>query len=146
MNCKCFKWQSIEDVGSALKWQYHDICNMCKRLSNIVYRNMSHGITQWLLKRQLQYHIHRSAISSDERSVCIQCQCSMILERKHTIKTCKITNKGIHVNELNCPKHAVHVPKEQKKIFLNKKNQNSMHSSKNWTNANTNQYQYLKKI
>ena len=32
------------------------------------------------------------------------------------------TNKGIHVNELNCPKHAVHVLKEQKKIFLNKKN------------------------
>ena len=71
---------------------------------------MAHEITQRVLKRQLQYHLHRTAISSVGSSIV----------------TCKYANKCIQVAELHCPnctEHHEHVQEDHKRMFVNKKTQ-----------------------
>ena len=93
---------------------------------------MSSGITQRVLKKELQYHLAHSALASLGKNK----QCNPILQRKHNIKTQIFANKCTQVNAFHSQysTEQLHV---QKVTFVSRKIQTVCTQLKGQTQTDT---------
>ena len=78
---------------------------------------MSCGITQRVLKKELQYHLAHSALVSLGKNK----QCNPILQRKHNIKTQTFANKCTQVNAFHSQYSTEQLQHVQKVTFVSRK-------------------------
>ena len=80
---------------------------------------MSCGITQRVVKKELQYHLAHSAPVSLGKNK----QCNPILQRKHNIKTQTFANKCTQVNAFHSQYSTEQLQHVQKVTFVSRKTQ-----------------------
>ena len=78
---------------------------------------MSHGITQRVLKKELQYHLAHSTLASLGKNK----QHNPILQRKHNIKTQTFANKCTQVNAFHSQYSTEQLQHVQKVTFVSRK-------------------------
>ena len=78
---------------------------------------MSRGITQRVLKKQLQYHLAHSALVSLGKNK----ECNPILQRKHNINTQTFANKCTQVNAFHSQYSTEQLQHVQKVTFVSRK-------------------------
>ena len=81
------------------------------------YSTMSCGITQRVLKKELQYDLAHSALVSLEKNK----QCNPILQTKHNIKTQTFANKCTQVNAFHSQYSTEQLQHVQKVTFVSRK-------------------------
>ena len=78
---------------------------------------MSRGITQRVLKKELQYHLAHSALASLGKNK----ECNPILQRKHNFKTQTFANNCTQVNAFHSQYSTEQLQHVQKVTFVSRK-------------------------